>query len=519
MTHRMRINFPLRGLVAGWIAAWAMVSAFLPVFPGSPALVFSVVLVFSGLLSGLAAGFFLRTFRHPPPAGLREIALGFGLTAGFGLGTGIILAAAGQLEHIGRNIPSVLAALILAPVVFFAARLFTVIWNWWNAKRRRRLLFSMIHTHLIVAVVVGGLAMAAGIGWIGYGVWQDQEVWNSLPNPGYSLFAIVLLWALIVLVLSAAVFLGVIVVLLPPSFLLSYAMARRITRRVEQLSLAAQEMERGNLSISTPVEGNDEVAHLQSVFNSMAVGLRESAMSLKQEKDKVAVLLDAQRNLTVGAAHELRTPVATISSYLESILHHWRERPADQVKDDLEVLSREVEELRKLLDDLFVLESVQLRKLNFEYSPVEPGEAVRLVVRALAPVLWNTSRVEVTAEVAHEPPSIRADPRRLSQILKNLVVNAARHTPPGGFVCVSARQEPDAVCFEVADSGEGIPADALPRVWEPFFKADSSAEGAGLGLALVKEFAETMGGSAAVRSDPGQGTVFMIRFPLEKNSP
>jgi signal transduction histidine kinase len=518
MMSSSKSSLPWQGLLAGWLTGWVMLLAYTPLFPDSPLLVFSVVPPLAGFLSGTVAAFFPRIDRTPRPGWLREIGLGLILTAGFGLGAGMILAASGEFGLVAGNLPAALGALVLASAAFLVGRVFTAVWQWWGIKRRQRLLFGMIHSHLVVAAVVAGLTVAAGIGWIGYSIWQDQEIWNSLPNPGYSLFAVILLWTLSVLLISAAVFLAVVILLLPLSFLLSYAMARRVTRRVEGLSRAAGEMERGNLAVSTPVEGEDEVAHLQAVFNTMARSLRESSSTLQEEKNKVATLLDAQRSLTAGASHELRTPVAVLSGYLESILEHWQEKPAEELKSDLGIISREVDDLRGLVDDLFILESAQLRRLSFESLPVEPGEAVRQVVRALAPAVWYTARVELTADVPRESRPIQADPLRLSQILKNLVVNAARHTPPGGFICVSAGEEPDAMWFEVADSGEGIPAGALARIWEPFYKVDAASEGAGLGLALVREFTEMMGGSASVRSKPGQGTVFSIRFPLKKTS-
>jgi signal transduction histidine kinase len=125
--------------------------------------------------------------------------------------------------------------------------------------------------------------------------------------------------------------------------------------------------------------------------------------------------------------------------------------------------------------------------------------------------------VEVVAEVPPEPPAVLADPDRLEQVLVNLLRNGVRHTPPGGIVAVLVAVEEDSVRIEVRDTGKGIPSEDMPHVWERFYRGAEARvkdnRGAGLGLALVKELTEAMGGTVEVESILGQGSCFIVRLP------
>src|SRR5690606_6300326 len=123
----------------------------------------------------------------------------------------------------------------------------------------------------------------------------------------------------------------------------------------------------------------------------------------------------------------------------------------------------------------------------------------------------------VMAEAQPETPPALADPARLEQALVNLVRNAVRHTPPGGIVALSVSATPEAVLVAVRDTGEGIAPEELPQIWEPFYRGararGEDAGGAGLGLALVRELTEAMGGAVTVESEPGAGSCFTLRLP------
>jgi signal transduction histidine kinase len=177
----------------------------------------------------------------------------------------------------------------------------------------------------------------------------------------------------------------------------------------------------------------------------------------------------------------------------------------------------EVLRLQRLVDDLFTLSQLEVDGLPLDCRPTDINPVVRRMVDALAPLAWNSGRVDLVSKLPDRPPQARADSRRLEQILANLLRNAIRHTPPGGIVAVTVHEELESVSIDVHDTGEGIAPEDLPKIWERFYRSESSHArdrgGAGLGLALVKEMAEAMGGGVSVESEVGQGSRFTVLLP------
>ncbi len=162
-------------------------------------------------------------------------------------------------------------------------------------------------------------------------------------------------------------------------------------------------------------------------------------------------------------------------------------------------MEHEVEHLQFLVEDLFTLARTDVGRLALQCEPADIGKIVRRVVESMAPLAWRTSKIEMVAEVPPELPLAAVDANRLEQALQNLLHNAVRHTAPGGIIAVAAVTEPETLVLQVKDTGEGIAPEDLPRIWERFYQAGSTPTrtGTGLGLALVKEWIEAMGGSVA----------------------
>jgi signal transduction histidine kinase len=280
--------------------------------------------------------------------------------------------------------------------------------------------------------------------------------------------------------------------------------------RLEGLSRAAEAVRSGDLTARVNESGDDEVSELQRSFNMMATDLEQTVGDLAAERDRVTGLLEARRQLVAGVSHELRTPVATVRGYLESALRRNGELP-QSVRSDLDVADREVTRLEGMIDDLFTLSRAEVGRLELRPTPTDLGKLVRGLVETQAPLAWRQRRVELLAEVPLGGPTALVDAQRTAQIVSNLLSNAVRHTPPGGMVAATVAEDGDAVRIEVRDTGEGISPEMLPKIFERFYRGQDG--GAGLGLALVKELAESMGGSVGVTSTPGEGTCFSVRLP------
>jgi signal transduction histidine kinase len=392
-------------------------------------------------------------------------------------------------------------ALLMCALGYFSLRLAVRYWQ----LRRTRLQWELTNAHLMVALTGAGLISLLAI-------------WIALSSSGQHPQN-VLLTALFMLILSA---MGILLIL-PPVVLFSYFFARRTTRRIKALTTATSALRVGDYSVQVPVVGQDEVAQLQADFNAMAAELDRAVRELQEERDTVARLLAARRELIASVSHELRTPVATLRSYLESTRVHWNGEPPATLRQDLEVMEHETVHLQTLIDDLFLLSRAEVGRLELHTEPADIGELARGVVAAVAPLAWEQSRIEVVVEASGELPLALVDGSRVEQSLRNLLHNAVRHTAPGGIVAVAVAPEDDGMlAVRVRDTGEGIALEDLPHVWERFYRGantrNAPGNGSGLGLALVKELTEAMGGSVAVESEPGMGSCFTLRLPVAASS-
>jgi signal transduction histidine kinase len=389
------------------------------------------------------------------------------------------------------------------------------LWRFWDRLRRRRLLWALTHAHLMVVVLAVVLFAILAT----FQVMLPSPLGSFVPEEG-GLAALVVDRIILTIFplfgVIAVVTVILLAVVLPPSAIFSYFVARRTTRRLEALAAAAKSLRDGDYAARIEVMGEDEVAQLQADFNAMANDLERTVDALQAERDKVASLLQSRRDLMANVSHELRTPVATIRGYLESTLASHDGEPR-KLRHDLEVMEREVGHLQMLIEDLFTLSRAEVGELALACEPVDVGAIVQRMVDTVAPLAWRAGRVEVVAQVPLDLPSALADERRLEQALSNLLHNGVRHTPPGGIVAVMATAEQEAVRIEVRDTGEGIPPEDLPHVWERFYRGERAraedSRGAGLGLALVKELTEAMGGTVKVESVSGQGSCFVVKLP------
>ncbi|MBN1486595.1 MAG: HAMP domain-containing histidine kinase [Anaerolineae bacterium] len=293
--------------------------------------------------------------------------------------------------------------------------------------------------------------------------------------------------------------------------------SRKLVRRLHSLEETAQAMAAGDLSLRVADTSPDEIGQVGLAFNQMAVQLEGTLAALEEEKSQVEALLQARRDMFANISHDLRTPVATLSAYLETLALH-----PGRLEEYLGILNAETARVSRLIDDLFELSRLDAHELQLNLAPVALAGVIQKIVDGYEKLAWSQKRIVLAYEGASELPPVMADVQRVEQILVNLIINALRYTPEGGIITVETSALPGAVQVSVTDTGVGIPPEDLPHIFERFYRGDrartspgdGAGSGSGLGLAIVKGLLDAMGGSITAASQPGEGTCIRFQLPV-----
>ncbi|MFN8598465.1 MAG: GAF domain-containing protein [Anaerolineae bacterium] len=241
----------------------------------------------------------------------------------------------------------------------------------------------------------------------------------------------------------------------------------------------------------------------------------ELARTLEQQRE-----LDRLKNEFVqNISHELRTPLAIVRGYAELLDSGEMGDLSEAARESVSVIARRSRMLGKLLDDLLSILSAETGKLAREQ--VDMTKLVESLIEEFQPVVKQT-HINLSAQVAPHAAAVNGDPVQLRRVLDNLLSNATKFTPAGGSIAVRLSSADSSVTLEVSDSGIGIPADQLTRIFERFYQVDGSTKrrygGVGLGLSLVKEIVEGHGGRVSVESEVGKGSTFRVVLPALKTA-
>ena len=231
---------------------------------------------------------------------------------------------------------------------------------------------------------------------------------------------------------------------------------------------------------------------------------------------------DRRKDLFVATlAHELRNPLAPLRTGLE-VLQMTRSESEDD-RDTLDIMQRQMEHVVRMVDDLLDVSRMNTGKIQLRLQPVPLADVVRDAVASCRPHI-ESQRHTLNVSLPDEPLLLQADSARLVQVLMNLLGNASKFTDPGGQIRLTAERVQDQVEIRVSDSGAGIAAAALPRIFDMFAQVDDPRDhcrgGLGLGLSIVRTLVELHGGTVHAESDgPGQGSTFLVRLPISTSRP
>jgi signal transduction histidine kinase len=273
-------------------------------------------------------------------------------------------------------------------------------------------------------------------------------------------------------------------------------MARRITGPVVRI-----------IRVTQVREGGDRNARIGSLRAPSEV--RDLAASIDQMIETMDRQEQARRALVADVAHELRTPVAVLQAETEALVDHVEEPTPDQ----LAVLHDEIIRLGRVLDDLQSLASADAAALHLARSHCDLAD---IAARAADNLAVRFEASGLTLERQLRKASVLADADRLHQVVANLLTNALKFTPPGGRVVIATGPSGADAVLRVTDTGAGIPADELPRIFDRFWRGRRASEtsGSGIGLAIAADLAAAHGGRLTAASEPAQGTQLTLTLPL-----
>ena len=279
-----------------------------------------------------------------------------------------------------------------------------------------------------------------------------------------------------------------------------YLLTRRALRPVDEITRSAERITSRNLSQRLPsADTGDELERLSAGLNRMIARLEESFQYI--------------RRFTADASHELRTPLTVLRGELEAIAQN--PRLDGEVRDTVGSSLEETERLSRIVESLLAISRLDVGEARVERVRFDLAELAAATAEQMR-LLAVDKKVELGVEV-NGVVLIEGDPARIKQVIVNLVDNAIKYTPEGGAVRVNVRAENGHAILQVEDNGAGIPDEALPHVFERFYRVDKARSrrmgGAGLGLAIVQSIVTAHGGQVAVESEEGRGSRFRVSLP------
>jgi signal transduction histidine kinase len=296
--------------------------------------------------------------------------------------------------------------------------------------------------------------------------------------------------------------------------LVSILFSRTITRPLAKLTSTAHVLASGDYSARVTTNSQSELGELATTFNEMATRLEKDVDELRKQEFW-------RRELIMNITHDLATPLTAIAGLGESLVDG-----VNQDREDFEatgrIIVRETLRLRRLVQDLHLMAKVEAGAMQTQPKVLRLAAVVDEALAVLAPE-FERANVEPLNNVAFDLPPAWADPDMLMRVFSNLCDNALRHTPAGGTVVIEARKQGKVLEVAVTDSGKGIPPDALARVFDRFYRADTSRQvrtgGSGLGLTIVRAIVEAHGGTVRAENAPQGGARFIFSLPIAEQAP
>lgn len=291
------------------------------------------------------------------------------------------------------------------------------------------------------------------------------------------------------------------------AFILVYLVSLRLTKPLREMSAAAKQYATGDFSKRIPIKsgihilGSDETDELITAFNSMAQALATLEMS--------------RRSFVANVSHELKTPMTTIGGFIDGILDGTIE--PEKEAQYLKIVSDEVKRLSRLVTGMLNMSKIEAGELELKPVSFDISEMIFRTLLSFEQII-DKKHIEIKGLDSFESNSIVADKDMINQVVYNLIDNAVKFTPEGGYIEVASKSDSEKAIIRIRNSGMGIPGEEIDKIFERFYKIDKSrsydVKGAGMGLYIVKTIIELHGGNIVARSEQGQYAEFIFQLPL-----
>jgi signal transduction histidine kinase len=282
-----------------------------------------------------------------------------------------------------------------------------------------------------------------------------------------------------------------------------------LTRRLRLITNAVSDFEKGRYQKKIALKSQDEIGQLSAAFNKMAATIDANIEEIKNN-DRL------RRDLIANISHDLRSPLASVQGYLETILIKDEKLDPEERKNYLEIVYKNIQRLSRLVEDLLELSKLDAKQIKPKLEQFSISELTQDVVLKFKPQA-EKQHITIHTNFPNDIPVVEADIGMIERALSNLIDNAIIYTPEKGEVSVEVHEKEEKVAVKVSDNGKGIPENDLPHVFDRFYRGDKSrsTEGTGLGLAITKKIIEAHHENITVQSHLNQGTTF--QFELQKH--
>ena len=306
--------------------------------------------------------------------------------------------------------------------------------------------------------------------------------------------------------------LGGLLLALATGFMAFVFTTRRIVALSKNMDAFRQQVVPASGNPRAEIRQGDEIQHLEDAFDDLRRRIGEQLLAIQQADDD-------RKDLIANVSHDLRTPIATLQGYLETILLRGPGMDAQERRNHLEIVFRQCERLSKLIADLFELSKLDSRHPNLCFESFSIAELVQDIAQKFN-LKATQQNVQLNTVFAFDISMVVGDIRLIERVLENMIENALRHTPAGGHITLRLTVMETGIRVEVEDSGSGIAPDQFAQIFDRYYRATSGrGDGAGLGLAIARRAVELHGGQIEVSSQPGHGATFAFTLPYRKTQP